>query len=88
LSSYAAKIRINKRLPGGRPSDNGGLDRPNLAKSGFKFRRKSPTVDDARDDPGTHDVNDEMLADAYRRGLRVKAVRRTKRYTLGFFLGE
>ena len=53
------------------PFNDECVKRPDLTKQRSDWRRKTPAANDASADDGTHDVNDEMLADCYRRGLRV-----------------
>lgn len=57
----------------GRPSNAGSCGGVDLPKADAKGLRKIPKPDDSLTgaDTGTHDVNDEVIADAYRRGLRV-----------------
>ena len=46
-------------------------DGPDLLDASLDIRRVLPTLDDPAGDGRTHDVNDDMLAEEYRRGLRV-----------------
>ncbi len=55
-----------------RPNNPGILDRPDLGHAGCDVGRQSPLPDDMSGDGGTHDVNDDMLAEEYCRGLRVR----------------
>jgi hypothetical protein len=61
---------------------------PNLRHQRVDFRRQLPASDDASAHGRTHDVNDEMLAKAYRRGLRVGVGYRSSRQSLDFLFGD
>ena len=72
----------------GGPSDSLVRDGPNLLEHGCNFGRELPPSNDATREGGTHDVNDEMLAEAYRRGLRVRDWHSSVRYGLAFIFDE
>jgi hypothetical protein len=67
--SANAAVRNGEPL---RPRDDAVPDRPDLAHRRLNVGRKSPSPKNAPYSGGTHDVNEEMLAKAYRRGLRIK----------------
>ena len=71
----------------GRPCDARIPNRPDLRHQGRKFGREFPETDDSPGDERTHDVNDEMLAEEDRRGLRVRSVNRFSCNDLGFLFG-
>src|SRR6476660_7978768 len=56
------------------PNERVHRDRPDLSNIRRDGSRKSPSVDDVLDvrDLRTHRENEKMLADAYRRGLRIR----------------
>ncbi len=66
------------------PADNG----PNLLHSRCGDGEKIPPLDSSGHSGGTHDVNDELLAQEYRRGLRVTKLRCSTREELGFLLDD
>ena len=72
----------------GRPCDARLPNRPNLRHQGRDAKRELPEANDSPSDEGTHDVNDEMLAKEYRRGLRVRFGNRSRCDGLGFLFGE
>lgn len=61
---------------------------PYLIHTAADLRRQNPAPDLASGDNGTHDVSDEILADAYRRGLRVRFWKKIRRKSLGFLFGD
>jgi hypothetical protein len=61
--------------------------RPDLREASSNFRGKRPTTDDAPSGRGTHDMQDKMLAQAYRRGLRVKRSSQITRRSLEVLFG-
>jgi hypothetical protein len=71
----------------GRPS-HVMLDGPNLAHTGSNLHGESPAPDDGAGDGGTHDVNYEMLAKQYRRGLRIRGNRTLWSKSLDFLFGD
>lgn len=80
-------LPMAKGAVAGRPANTGGDVGPNLPKPGRNKRRKFPAPDDVADGGGANDVNDEMLAKAYRCGLRVGRMKRKVRYSLNFLFG-
>lgn len=71
-----------------RPLDNAVFDGPNLAHHRRKSRNEFILPNDTSSDGGTHDVNDEMLAKEYRRGLRVRGGHRIVCNDLSIIIGE
>jgi hypothetical protein len=67
--SADATVRDGEPL---RPRDSAVSYGPDLAHSRLNVRRQSPAPKNATNSGGAHDVNEEMLAKAYRRGLRIK----------------
>ena len=67
-----------------RPGNPGLLDRPDLGHARCDFGRQFPPPNDMSGDGRTHDVNDEMLAEEYRRGLRVRFGQKIVRDDLAF----
>ena len=69
-----------------RPHNNVSSHGPDLGHQRLDLRRQLPSSDEASPDAnaGTHDVNDEMLAKAYRRGLRIRFARCIQRQSLDF----
>ena len=74
----------SRRRPGDRSSDNG----PYLGETWGEKRRKPPSANDVASDGRTHDVNQEMLAKEYRRGLRVRGNRSFYSQSLDFLFGS
>ncbi len=72
----------------GRPGDARVFNRPDLRHQGRDAGREFPATNDSPDGERTHDVNDEMLAEEYRRGLRVRHCSRIHCDGLGFLFGE
>ncbi len=72
----------------GRPCDARIPNRPDLSHLGCDAGREFPKANDSPGDERTHDVNDEMLAEENRRGLRVRFVNRVRCNGLGFLFGE
>ena len=72
----------------GRPCDTRIPNRPDLRHQRRDAGRKLPEANDSSSDERTHDVNDEMLAKEYRRGLRVRFENRVRCDSLGFIFGE
>jgi len=70
-----------------RPLNASELDRPDLGKPRLRLRRKFPSAHDVPADTRTHDVNEKVLAEAYRAGLRVTNGHKTRRRSLGFLFG-
>lgn len=70
------------------PIDPPSGDRPNLHHGGRGSRKKLPPLNRLTHGGGTHDVNDEMIAKEYRRGLRVTGLRCSLREELGFILDD
>ena len=66
------------------PADNG----PDLLHSRCGGGEKIPPLDSLGHGGGTHDVNDELLAQEYRRGLRVTSLRCSARKKFGFLLDD
>ena len=56
----------------GRPRHARIFNRPNLRHQGRDAGRELPVTNESPGSERTHDVNDEMLAEEYRRGLRVR----------------
>lgn len=79
---------IVKRDAVGRPSNRSGGRRPNLNKARRNLNGETPAPDDAANDSGTHHINEKMLADEYRRGLRVGSFRSVQAQSLDFLLGD
>ncbi len=73
-----------------RPRNIGAVqtDGPYLVHAAPDLDRQDPAPDLASSDNRTHDVNDEIIADAYRRGLRVRFRKKIVRRSLGFLFGE
>lgn len=63
-------------------------DGPYLVHTSADLGRENPTPDPVPPYDGTHDVNNEMLAKAYRRGLRVGVGKKIVRQSLDFLFGE
>lgn len=84
--------RVDKGIGEGisrRPSNGATYNRPNLHEALAHGGRDHPSSDDAAGDGGTHDVNEQMLAEQYRRGLRVSGQRSFQTQSLDFlFVGE
>ena len=78
---------ISKRSIG-RPFNASLLNRPDLRHEGRNIGREFPATNNAARDERGHDVNDEMLAKEYRRGLRVRSSCRGRCDGLGFIVGE
>lgn len=78
--------QIGERVSG-RPSNRVGGKRPNLRKAGTDWSGDRPPSDNAAGDGGTHDVNEQMLAEQYRRGLRVCWQRSFQSQSLDFLFG-
>ncbi len=72
----------------GRPCDARISNRPDLRHKGCDAGRELPEADDSPGDGRTHDVNDEMLAEENRRGLRVRFVNHIHCNSLDFLFGE
>lgn len=85
LLGHMANSSVFKSLGGG-PTDPGGSQGPYLAHHRLNLRGKLPATDDVPSDFGTHDVNDEMLAEEYRRGMRVRFGGRSQKRFLNFFI--
>ena len=70
------------------PCDNAVFHGPDFTHHGCNVGKVLPSLDDPPGDGGTHDVNDQMLAEEYRRGLRVCGGHRIVSHDLGFMFGE
>ena len=70
------------------PIDPSPDDRPNLSHGGRSGRKKLPALNGLTHGGGTYDVNDEVIAQEYRRGLRVLNHRCSARETLGIVLDD
>lgn len=71
----------------GRPSSDAGFNRPNLLHAATNPRIELPSAQNVPYAAGTHDVNDEMLAEAYRCGLRIRGLRHFACESLEFLFG-
>src|ERR1700738_2893290 len=76
-------VKSKRRRPRGRARSYG----PYLCQVGGDNSGESPPANEAAGDDGTHDVNEKMLAEAYRRGLRVGFISRRIRHSLEFLFG-
>ncbi len=72
----------------GWPRDARIPNRPDLSHLGCDAGRELPKANDSPGDARTHDVNDEMLAEENRRGLRVRFVNLIRCNSLDFLFGE
>src|SRR5579862_589025 len=63
-------------------------DGPYLDHAVPDLRRQNPTPDVLAGDDRTHDVNNEVIAEAYRRGLRIRGRHKVVRNSLDFLFGE
>ncbi len=79
-----SRVRQSK---GARPRSGACFDGPYLCKAVADLGGELPSANDAPSDPGTHDVNEKMLAKANRRGLRVHFGARRQEYSLEFLIG-
>src|ERR1700722_11095583 len=62
---------VGKDEPRRRPRNGIGPHRPYLDNAFLDTARQFPMSDNAAPNDGTHDVNEKVIAEAYRRGLRV-----------------
>ena len=75
----------------GSPADIAGSDAmgPYLLHTGSDLRGQSPSSEDtSSDERRTQDENKEMFANAYRRGLRIRGLRKSFRVSLSFLFDE
>jgi hypothetical protein len=90
------KVVREKRQPAvgkpgkGRPSNIGSSDAdgPYLDHASTDLGRQNPAPNVLAGNEGTHDVNDEIIAEAYRSALRVGFRKKIIRKSLGFLFGE
>lgn len=61
---------------------------PYLEHAPTDLRGENPPPDEVSPDAGTHDVNQEMLPKAYRRGFGIGVGRKIVRKSLGFLFGQ
>ena len=87
LHGEKGKPAVVKRPRGRRPSDIGASG-PNLSHDVGDLGRELPAADEIPNAVGTHDVNHEMIAKAYRPGLRVGIGRSTRPNSLDFLFGS
>ena len=88
LHSEKVEPLVVKRPVGSGPSDRITPDRPHLGHSASNLGRQPPALNKGPDPVGTHNVNQEMIAEAYRSGLRIGIGRSIKRKSLGFLFGS
>lgn len=96
LGGLVKKVVRKKRYTGvgqpplRRPADIPGSDAagPYLVHAGADLDRQTPALEQVIANNGTHDENDEVITDAYRRGLRIRGLRKTRRASLGFIFDE
>lgn len=79
---------VVKRGVGRGPRNRTAPNRPDLGHDAGNVSRKSPSLNEGPNAVGTHDVNHEMIAEAYSRGLRIGISRSVKRKSLGFVFGS
>jgi hypothetical protein len=78
------------RQPGrcGRPRDGASLDGPDLGHHVRDLGRQLPSPHEIPNTISAHNVNHEMFAKAYRRGLRVAVGKSFRANSLNFLFGS
>lgn len=61
---------------------------PYLGETWSDWPKEFPVSDDFSSNAETHDVNKQMLAKEYRRGLRIRGHRTFRSQTLDFLFGD
>src|SRR4051812_15798044 len=79
--------RIGENV-GRRPTDDAGSNGPYLIEVLSDFGGETPPPNDTPRDRRTHDMNEEMLAEADRRGLRIGLSGHRSRCSLKFLFGS